>query len=102
RVGTQESDGRQLGLLLRARRERPRGRTAEKREKLAPFHSMTSSARTSRVAGTSKPSALAVFKFRTVSYLVGACTERSAGLVPRRMRSTYDAACRVCSTTSVP
>ena len=38
-------------------------------------------------AGTSSPSALAVLKSIAVSYLVGACTGRSAGLAPRRMRS---------------
>jgi hypothetical protein len=75
--------------LLRPRRERPRSRrTAEKRDELASFHSITSSARTRSVGGTSKPRTFAVFKLRTVSYLVGACTGRSAGLAPRRMRST--------------
>src|SRR6516225_6952960 len=36
RAPTQESDGRQL-RLLRARRERPRSRAAEKRDELPPF-----------------------------------------------------------------
>ena len=75
--------------LLRARRERPRDRrAAEQRDELAPFHSITSSARASRVGGTSRPSALAVFRLMTSSYLVGACTGRSAGFSPLRMRST--------------
>ena len=39
-------------------------------------------------AGTSMPSALAVFRLITSSYLVGACTGRSAGFSPLRMRST--------------
>jgi hypothetical protein len=51
-------------------------------------YSITSSARTSSDGGTSRPSALAVFRLRTVSYLVGACTGSSAALAPRRMRST--------------
>src|SRR5262249_51608719 len=51
-------------------------------------YSITSSARTSIVGGTSRSSALAVFMFSTVSYLVGACTGRSAGFSPLRMRST--------------
>jgi hypothetical protein len=34
------------------------------------------------------PSALAVFKLITVSYLVGACTGRSTGFSPLRIRST--------------
>src|SRR6516165_8613384 len=75
--------------LLRARRERPRHRrTAEKRDELAPVHSITSSARASTVAGISRPSALAVFRLITSSYLVGACTGRSPGFSPLRMRST--------------
>ena len=48
RARAQEPDGRQLAGLLRARRERPRRRrAAEKRDELAAFHSITSSARAS-------------------------------------------------------
>src|SRR5262249_14910383 len=83
----EESDDRHR-RLLRARRERPRRRAAEQRDELAPDHSITSSAATSSPAGTSKPSNLAVLRLSVVSYLVGACTGRSAGAVPRRMRST--------------
>jgi hypothetical protein len=57
-------------------------------------HSITSSARASSVGGTSMPSALAVFKLMTNSYLVGVCTGKSAGFSPLRMRFTYDAARR--------
>ena len=46
-----------------------------------------SSARTSSAGGTSMPSALAVLRLITSSYLVGACTGRSAGFSPLRMRS---------------
>src|SRR5262245_22326165 len=75
--------------LLRARRERPRGRRAAKqRDELAALHSISSSARASSVGGTSRPSARAVFRLITVSYLVGCCTGRSAGFAPLRMRST--------------
>src|SRR5262249_15936591 len=49
-------------------------------------HSITSSARASTLAGTSRPSAFAVLRLITVSYLVGACTGRSAGFSPLRMR----------------
>src|SRR5262249_8503595 len=77
--------------LLRAsgvrHRDRDR-RAADERDELAPSHSITSSARASTVAGMSMPSALAVFRLITVSYLVGACTGRSAGFSPLRMRST--------------
>src|SRR5262252_3183201 len=49
--------------LLRARRERPRGRrAAEQSDEFAADHSMTSSARASSVGGTSRPSALAVLR----------------------------------------
>src|SRR5262245_38777924 len=51
-------------------------------------HSITWSARASSVGGTSRPSALAVLRLITSSYLVGACTGRSAGFSPLRMRST--------------
>src|SRR5262245_61966110 len=79
--------------LLRARRERPGSRrAAEQRDELAALyccgHSITSSAATSRPGGTVRPSVFAVFRLTTVSNLVAACTGRSAGLSPRRMRST--------------
>jgi len=73
---------------LRARRKRPRSRATEKRDELAPDHSITSSARASKLSGTVRPSALVVLRLITSSYLVGACTGRSAGFSPFRMRST--------------
>src|SRR5215471_629086 len=73
---------------LRACDDRPCGRAAEKRDELAPPHSSTSSARASSIGGTSRPSALAVLRLMTSSYFVGACTGRSAGFSPFRMRST--------------
>ena len=51
-------------------------------------HSITSSARASTVVGISSPSVFAVLRLTTSSYLVGACTGRSAGFSPLRMRST--------------
>src|SRR5262245_5799186 len=68
----EHADPARLVRLLRARRERPRGCAAEQRDELAALHSITSSARASTVAGTSRPSALAVLRLSTVSYLVGA------------------------------
>src|SRR6476661_7272478 len=53
-----------------------------------PHHSITSSARASSVGGISKPSALAVLRLMTSSYLVGACTGKSAGFSPLIIRST--------------
>src|SRR5262249_34029268 len=90
--------------LLRARRERPRGsRAAEQCDELAPFHhSITSSARASTVGGSSRPSALAVLRLITSSYLVGAGTGRSAACSPLSRRSTYAAACRYWSRRSAP
>ena len=49
-------------------------------------YSITSSARASKVGGTSRPSALAVLRLRTVSYLVGCTTGRLATFSPLRMR----------------
>jgi hypothetical protein len=71
------------------RREWPRRRrAADQRDELAPLHSITSSARASKVGGTSSPSALAVLRLMTSSNLVGASTGKSAGFAPRSMRST--------------
>jgi hypothetical protein len=51
-------------------------------------YSITSSARASTDCGMVKPSALAVLRLITVSYLVADCTGRSAGFSPLRTRST--------------
>src|SRR5262249_40827907 len=91
-AGQEDADPPHALALLRPRRERPRRRAAEQRNELAAFHlrghSITSSARASNVAGTSRPSTLAALRLMTSSYLVGACTGRSAGFSPLRMRST--------------
>src|SRR5262249_10487399 len=98
-----EPDGWQLRRLLRARRERPRRRcTANERDELASFHSITSSARASSVGGTSSRSALALLRLMTSSYFVGVCTGRSAGFSPLRIRSTYPATSRYWSTRPGP
>src|SRR5262249_34467439 len=89
--------------LLPPRRQRPRRRrAAEQRYELAALHSITSSARASSVGGTSRPSALAVLRLITNSYLVGACTGRLAAFSPLRMRLTYEAARRCRSIGSGP
>src|SRR5947207_14177743 len=54
----------------------------------APSHSITSSAWTSKEAGTVRPRTLAVFMLITNSNLVGCSTGRSEGLVPLRILST--------------
>src|SRR5262249_6614465 len=51
--------------LLRVCRERPRRRAAEHRDELAPLHSITSSARASKLSGTVRPSAFAVLRLIT-------------------------------------
>src|SRR5262249_44836122 len=73
--------------VLRARRERPRRRTATKEhDELATIHSITSSARASSIGEISRPSALAVARLITSSKRVGCTTGRSAGFAPLRMR----------------
>src|ERR1700730_13074487 len=74
---------------LRPRRDRQRRRTAEQRDELAAAdHSITSSAVASSIGGTSRPSDRAVLRLMTSSNLTGACTGRSPGFSPLRMRST--------------
>src|SRR5262245_17827688 len=87
RRAAEKSDHRHR-WLLRVRRQRPRRRTAEQRDERAAPHSITSSALARSVGGTSRPSAFAVFRLITSANLVGACTGRSAGFSPLRMRST--------------
>jgi len=57
-------------------------------------YSITSTAVASNVAGTSRPSALAVVTLMTRSNLVGCSTGISPGFAPRRILSTYSAARR--------
>ncbi len=61
-----------------------RARTSRRRS----IHSITSSALACSVIGTLRPSAFAVLRLITRANLVGACTGRSAGFSPLRMRST--------------
>src|SRR5262245_9405076 len=90
--------------LLRTHRERPCCRAAEQRDELTAFHlhSITSSARTSSVGGTSRPSAFAVFMLITTTNLVACSTGMSAGLAPLRILSTKMPARRYISTKSIP
>jgi len=57
------------------------------RSKQQPY-SINSSARASTACGITIQIALAVLRLITNWYLVGACTRRSAGFSPLRMRST--------------
>src|SRR5262249_27559464 len=73
--------------LLRPRSERaPRRRTAEQRDELAPFHSITSSAATSSLSDTVSPSPFAVVRLIASSNLVTRSTGRSVGLTPLSRR----------------
>jgi hypothetical protein len=58
------------------------------------LYSITSVARKRMAVGTVRPSVFAVLRLTTRENLVGACTGRLAGFLPRRMRSTYDAEAR--------
>src|SRR3954447_24502141 len=90
KTAVQDGNSPGFGRLLRPSRERTGHRRApEHRDDLTPsHHSMTSSARASSVGGTSRPRALAVLRLIASSYLVGACTGRSDGFSPLRMRLT--------------
>src|SRR5215467_4377480 len=63
-------------------------RAAEKRDELAPPHSITSSARERSVGGISMPSTFAVLRLMTSLNFVGCWTGKSPGLSPLRMRPT--------------
>src|SRR5262249_48819957 len=77
------------GFHLRMTGVRPRrSRAAEQRDEFAARHSITSSARASKIGGRSKPKALAVFRLTTNSNLVPCRTGRSAGFAPLRILST--------------
>src|SRR5262249_55559292 len=87
RSAVEETDHRHC---LGPRRERPRGcRAAEQRDEIAPFHrfnhSLTSSARSRNDSGMVSPSAFAVVRLTTRSYLVGCSTGRSPGFAPSRI-----------------
>ena len=70
-------------FLRRARSKRPRRRrSAEQRDELAPFHSITSSASDWTELGTSMPSARAVCRLMTKSNLVDCKTGSSAAFAP--------------------
>src|SRR5262249_59559457 len=54
----------------------------DERDERAPLHSITSSARASKIGGTSKPSALAALRLTTNSNLVPCFTSRAAAFPP--------------------
>src|SRR5262249_19682311 len=83
----QQADPPHPPVRLRARHKRPPRCASEKRDECAPPHSITSSARASRLGGTVRPSAFAVLRLITISIFVARWTGRSAGFSPLRMRA---------------
>src|ERR1700732_3911407 len=98
----QQTDPPHPAQLLRARRERPRGGTAENRDELAASHSINSSARRRSGSGIVRPRSWAVVRLMTRSNLVGCSTGRSPGFAPRRILSTKSAVRRNISTKFAP
>src|SRR5262245_59379358 len=74
----QDADPPHLVALLCMAPHRPRRNAAEQRDKLAPSHSITSSARASSVGDTSKPSALAVPRLMINSHWIARSIGKSA------------------------
>jgi hypothetical protein len=77
-----------LNHLLRPRNQRPPRRAAKPCDKIAPLHSITSSARARREGGTLSFSILAVSALMTSSNLLDCKTGRSVGLAPLRVWPT--------------
>src|SRR5262249_4251046 len=90
-IATEKADFRKRSCLLYPRKRTCAAHTlmsALGQKRTSPHHSIVSSARVSTAGGMMRPNALAVLRLITSSYLVGACTGRSAGFSPLRMRST--------------
>src|SRR5262249_43358112 len=85
-AGSQPSNSLHYIGLLRACREWPRGRAANKRDELAAPHSITSAASARSESGTVRPSVLAVLRLMISSAFVACWTGRSAGFSPLRTR----------------
>src|SRR5262245_5987541 len=62
--------------------------TTDNPNELAPFHSITSSARASNVGGIVRPSKFAIMRLMTSSTLSDCCTGRSAAFSPFSIRAT--------------
>src|SRR4029078_3676363 len=80
--------------LLRVCRERPRSRTTDHRDVLAPPHPTNSAARARNDAGIVRPSAFAVLRLMIKSNRVGCSTGITPAFVPRRILSTKYAGAR--------
>ena len=82
RSAVKQSDHRHRRLLRVGSERQCNSRAADNSDELAPPHSITSSARESSVAGTSRPNAFAVLRLITSSNFVDCTTGRSVGLAP--------------------
>src|SRR5262249_19982484 len=78
-----------------------RRRTSKNGKEGPPSHSITSSASCCNCGGTLRPSALAVLRLMTSSYLTGLCIGRSPGLSPLRIRSMYATGCFMLVSTAM-
>jgi hypothetical protein len=94
--GEAQSYSIELSFLLRTSHERPRSHSTDKRKKLPPPHSITSSARARRVGGTATPSTFAALRLITNSNVVGSSTGKSAGRAPFNILSAWTAARAKC------
>src|SRR3954452_24793078 len=81
-----DAGGRTRALCMR--RNRQSHSTAEEPNKIAPPHSITSSARARSVGGIVRPRDLAVPRLITNSNMVGCSTGRVLGCAPFRILST--------------
>src|SRR5262245_8797812 len=90
RATAKKPDAVQLpGLLRLGGKGRDNHASSERTDEGSPVHhSITWSARPSTDGGMVRPSAFAVLRLMTRSYLVGCSTGRSAGLAPLRILST--------------
>src|SRR5437764_8744374 len=78
RAAVEEADAPDpIGRLGCAGQRCQRSGAAENSEQIATFHSMTSSACDSRIAGTVRSKALAVFKLINSSHLLGCSVRKS-------------------------
>src|SRR5262249_48755784 len=87
RSGAEEPNYRHC-RLLRARSQRPRGRTADKRHEVAASHSITSLAAETKSGESASPRAWAVRRLMKKSKCEMALIGRSRVITPRRIRST--------------
>src|SRR5262249_14836469 len=90
--GAENTDDRHARLLCVSLHRPSHCRTGDEQDELAPPHSITSSAATSSLGGTVRPSTFAVMRLTTRSNLIGCSTGISPGFAPCRILATRSAA----------